>query len=413
MGLVRGNRPKRRGMREAIGVSGLCLLVVGMLISISVPAAVQSVAPSPSQRNVALGTSTAFTLSWTVVRDNSNFSDTVTSPQGRFTNVDGTVTYGVVPTVLSQTKPGVFLTTTTFVFSEQVRVPAEVVYRAYKAGASRLYYFRTFDDGFGPVTQGVTLNITGSSAAGFSLTRLSLRFDDDTALRVVDQGTKLGAYAEVSYSGTGQLQAAWEIAEPPSTQGAPVYRTLQLVRRVLAGGDRVRIPAPALPTDAPGFYLLRLRVTEPKLPVSDDELPFIRYVVARESARARPPQTLSVNTPASGALLSKGTDFTWQAVDGARAYQLELYAKGPFSVADTLPSLGGDGGGEGGVPAGWQPSGPPTAGVLVPGDRTRAMLSALGDTHLKSGYVYRWRVLAIGESGETIAVSPWREVRTP
>ncbi|HKK07217.1 MAG TPA: hypothetical protein VKA50_15360 [Gammaproteobacteria bacterium] len=404
----------KRAIRALVGV---WLFGLGMLMSVGAQADVTSVSASPSQRNVALGTSTAFTLTWTVVRDNGNAGPTVTSTQGSFQSAAGDVVYGTVPTTLTQSQPIPPPTTasipTTFTFRESLRVPTDVIYRAYKSGATRIYYVRTFTDSVTALPGQVVLDITGSSAAGFSLTRLSLRFDDDTALRVVGQGTKLGAYAEVSYTGTGQLQAAWEIAEPPSTQGQPVYRTLQLVRRVLAGGDRVRIPAPALPTDAPGFYLLRLRVTEPKLPVSDDELPFIRYVVARESARARPPQTLSVNTPASGALLSKGTDFTWQAVDGARAYQLELYAKGPFSVADTLPSLGGDGGGEGGVPAGWRPSGPPTAGVLVPGDRTRAMLSALGDTHLKSGYVYRWRVLAIGESGETIAVSPWREVRTP
>ncbi len=408
-------------MRNLTAKFAFLVVLAAWLVSNAAHASVSSVSVSPSPHSVPLGTPSAYTLTWTVVRDNtSNPGTTVTSSQGVFQNVDGTVTFGTVPTVLSQTKPlpgGVVAAPppTTFTIYESLRVPVDVVYRAYKLGYRRIYYYRVFSDppaGSSSAAVAV-IDITGSSAAGFSVTRLSLRFDDDSALRVVDQGSKLGAYAEVSFTGTGQLQAAWEIAEPPSTQGQPVYRTLQLVRRALAGGERVRIPAPALPTDTPGFYLLRLRVTEPQLPVSVEELPFIRYVVARASARTRPPRTLRVEVPAPGALLAKGTDFAWQGIDGARAYQLELYAKGPASVGDNLPNLGSDGAGEGGVPPDWRPSGPPTAGVLVPGDRTRAALSALSDTHLKPGYVYRWRVLAIGESGQTIAVSPWREVRTP
>ena len=416
-------------LRNLTAKFAVLLVFAAWLVSNTAQASIASVSASPSPHSVPLGTPSAYTLTWTVVRDNtSNPGPTVTSSQGVFQNVDGTVTFGTVPTVLSQTKAvptggAAAPPPTTFVFRESLRVPVDVVYRAYKLGYRRIYYYRVFNDppagsSFGAAA---VIDITGSSAAGFSITRLSLRFDDDTALRVVDQGSKLGAYAEVSYTGTGQLQAAWEIAEPPSTQGRPVYRTVQLVRRALAGSDRVRIPAPALPTDTPGFYLLRLRVTDPQLPVSVDELPFIRYVVARASARTRPPETLRVDVPAPGALLAKGTDFAWQAIDGARAYQLELYAKGPASVGDTLPNLGSDGGSDGGTdgpggrgtPAHWRPSGPPTAGVLLPGDRTRARLSALSDTHLKSGYVYRWRVLAIGESGQALAVSPWREVRTP
>lgn len=400
-------------MGQIIRIFGLWILVAGMLLPGLAQAGISSVTPSPSQRNVALASSTSFTATWNVVRNNlpSTFPPgaTVTSVQGKFTNIDNTVTYGVVPATLSQTRPLVG-PSTTFVFTERVRVPAEVAYRAYKSGAMAVYYNRAFsDDGFtsSSFIGVVKLNITGSSAAGFSLSRLSLRFDDDTALRVVDKGAKLRAYADVTYTGTGLLQGAWEIAEPPTTLGKPIYQTLQLVRRMLVGSGQERIYAPPLPTGTRGFYLLRLRVTKPQLPVPVAELPFIRYVVSHQAVHWHPAQVLTVTAPAPGAVLGKDTGFAWQEVAGARAYQVELYAKGPFSVIDTLPDLGSVA-----DTKQWRPSGAPVAGVLVPGDRTSAGLSALGDAHLKSGYVYRWRVLAIGKDGGLLAVSPWREVHT-
>lgn len=399
----------------AIGI----LLAAGLSVRVA-DASLSSVTPTPSQRNVALATANAFSVTWTVVRNNAPNTPppgaTVTSSQGVFTDATGNV-LGTVPTVLSQTQgvppPGAGPPPpTTFFFHESVQVPQQVVYRAFKAGITFFYYTRVFTDSGGLTsTLGrMVLNITGSAAAGFNLTRLSLRFDDNTALRVAGQGEKLHAYADVSFTGTGQLQAVWEIATPPSTQGEPVYQTLGLVRQVLAGGGPVRIYAPTLPTDTTGTYLLRLRVTNPPLPISVDQLPYIRYVVSRATLHPTPPQSLSVKAPAPGARLAKDTRFQWQAVAGAKAYQVELYSKGVYSIADTLPSLGTAGADEG---QRWRPSGPPVAGVLVPGNRTSARLSALGDTHLKAGYAYRWRVLAIGADGGLVAVSPWREVHTP
>jgi hypothetical protein len=121
-----------------------------------------------------------------------------------------------------------------------------------------------------------------------------------------------------------------------------------------------------------------------------------------------PAISLSLVTPPNQILLAPDTAFAWEAIRGARAYQLELYAK-PRGAGDGLPDLGGP---TDTAPPTLPPT-PPVTGMLVPGAQTRAVLSGAARAHLLSSHSYLWRVLAIGGDGSIVGESPVRELRMP
>ncbi len=274
---------------DRLARSGAARLVAALMLGAasmapSAQADVSSVTTTPAAVNVAVTRATAVAVTWNMVRDNTGtVGATVSSDHGVFRagSASGPV-LGVVNRSLSATKP-VSGTSTVFSISESVSVPASVTYQAVKLGAATVVYVRRFSD-CATCTAGsgvVVLPLTGGAGAAFSVSRLSLRFDDDAPVRIVSQGATLHAYAELTFTGGGVLKGEWQVASPPSARSKePHYRSLAPVSRALAGGERVRIEAPALPTQDKGIYLVRLRISRPALPVSVEELPFIRYVVS-------------------------------------------------------------------------------------------------------------------------------------
>jgi hypothetical protein len=367
----------------------------------------------PATQNVAFGSPASVSIVWTVRRVNTgNCGNTVSSPQG---NVIGSaaarapVTLYTVPTTLTQTKPGCTGgPDTVFVFSESVLIPQSVIQTAHDQGFSQVRYSRTFNDNIAapPITQYVTLNITSSSAAGFSLSRLALAFDNGSAVRVLDRKASTYATAEINFNGSGLLQGFWEIAGPTSTAGEPIYHPIGQVQQYLVGSTVQTLKSPLLPTDAIGLYLVRLRVTSP---APGFDVPVIRYFVADEhNAATLPTLPLSLLAPPTQALLAQDTAFAWEAIRGARVYQLEIY-EAPRLPGDNLPDLGGNA--TAASPA--LPRTPPVAGVLVPGAQTRVALSSAVRSHLTPGRRYLWRVLAISINGHVVGESPVRELRVP
>lgn len=283
--VLRPRRPRRAGSSGSVR---LALFALGWLAlwGGSVRADVSSVTTAPASVNIAIAQPTTVALTWNMVRNNTGtVGATVSSTHGVFRagSTTGPV-LGLVNAPLSATRP-ISGPSTTFSIGETVSIPASIAYHALKLGVPTVVYVRSFVD-CTACTAGsgaLVLPLSGASGAAFSVSRLSLRFDDDTAVRVVAQGAKLRAYADITFTGGGIFKGVWDIATPPSTQGKLEYRTVQRVHRALAGGDHVRLFTPALPTDEPGIYLLRLRVTQPPLPVKTDDLPFIRYVVTSEA----------------------------------------------------------------------------------------------------------------------------------
>ncbi|MDP2834061.1 MAG: hypothetical protein Q8Q28_12375 [Pseudomonadota bacterium] len=351
----------------------------------------------PSRVYVAADRAGTFTVTWQVRSSNGTW---VRSTDGSFEP-----SLGTVPMTLYQgTTAGA-----TVMFTENVRVPLAVIQKALVAagGRSSFTYRRNFSDnleasGFGEAT----VVLTGAQAAGLTATRQAIAFDDNTPVRIVAPRLLLGAWSEITLSGSGLVEGVWEIAEPPSTSGQAVFRTLRVVRQFAQGGG-LRLDSPALPTAAPGLHLLRLRLTQP---LPGFEAPEIRYFVAQPGATpvARELRALS---PLPGALLEEGTRFTWAPLEGVQSWLLVLYER-PAGLAGNLPELGAAP-----LPDAAElaqlAKAVPTAGIVVPGGQSGVALSAMARSRLKPGSAYLWRVLGVGKDAVVLGESPWRVIRVP
>ena len=379
------------------------LWLLGTLAALPACATILSITPTPGNTRVPLGGSTSVAITWNVLTVNGPF---VSSPSGTFrTNVTGPI-LGTVTRLL--TKPAAPAGTSSVTFTEVILVPMDVIYRAHKLGVTSFGYFRDFQDGSGffGTPQSVTLNITTASVAGFSLSRLALLFDNGAPVRLLGLKEPLHALAEINFTGSGLVQAVWEVAGPSSTAGQPVYRPLTSVRQYLVGGDKQVLRSPDLPTHSSGFYLVQLRITDP---APGFEQPVLRYFVSSgKPGEVLPIMPMGLVAPARLALLAPDTLFAWEPIRAARAYQLEIYARAP-TPGDMLPDLGD----ETTIATPTLPDTPAVTGMLVPGGQTRTALSSVSRSHLQAGRHYLWRVLAIGGDGNIVGASPVREIRLP
>lgn len=299
-----------------------------------------------------------------------------------------------------------------FSFSEALTVPAEVSRQAATRGARELSYVRQFSINGIPVTGVQTLRLSapipnaaqslqeGSevTASGLIVRRLALRFEDGAAVASVARAERLRALANIDYDRAGLLEAVWEVATPATTRGEPQFRRLDNVRQYLGAGQQASLRSPALPTDEPGLYLLRLRVVQPMLEQNDIVL---RYQVSGAS-RAGSERVPILNAMISQrTVLDADTEFQWRRVRNAHAYQLELYDELPESAEPKQPDN---------VPAAFDAS--PTTGLVVKGSAKRTRLSPAVLHQLLPEQTYYWRVVAVDASGIVLAASPLQTIRT-
>lgn len=388
---------------------GLVLLVLLLVPLSSTLAAVTGVLATVTPNTVPLGKSATVRVTWTISGNqavNPPLQNIITSNKAEFWN-DFYNTTNLFGTYLRQVTKSTPNSAYTVVISEVIPIPASVSYNAFKAGWNTFDIIRTFDDGGGPIASFVTVKITGSGSAGLNIGRQALYFDDGSARRLLERDTPIHAFTRLSYNGSGLIKGVWELADPTSTFGEPVYRTLQVVRQFIAAGGEVVLRSPTLPSDLQGRYLVRFRIQEP---VAFDELN-IEYFVSQPSASAEPPITIELQQPADGVVLHQGQEFRWARDPQATAYQLELFPKGLTDAPELPPEQLVDLGPQKKNPSTLE--GAPAAGALVPAKQTRLSLSALTQGHLESGHSYWWRVLAIGESGTVISQSRVREIRVP
>jgi hypothetical protein len=356
----------------------------------------------PNSQHIPVGQAMSLTVQWRVT---TGVGPLVRSNFGRFGTSD--ITFARVNTVLSQAAAG----GATVTLVETVFVPASVAVGAQKYGLSTITYERDFVDADAvPYTGAVTIDFSSALGAGFGVTREELSFDDGTPVRILQVSDALSARAELLTTGTGLLQAVWEVAGPPSTQGEPVYRPLAQVQQHLVADKPQVLESPPLPTDAPGLYLVRLRITNPTTPF---DAPVIRYFAGKgRPGHGLPPAPMALVAPANLALLSADTRFAWQAVKDARIYQLEIYAI-PKRASPALPELGGGSREPPATEVNAALRQTPLTGVLVPAKDLQTALSGTVRTHLMQGQAYYWRLLAIDGDGVVVGRSPVRELRTP
>ena len=358
--------------------------------------------------NYQVGTNSMISFNWTL-ENFGNGGGIAESSGGTFTLSTGTTIppQGGPQSLATPVAPGggaisvASPTSGQFFVAEFITVPAAAYEAARQNNLTTIYYARRFT-----TTEGTTvfaflqINLAFPAAnpnAALSLSRVALRFSDNTSVKVIKPDTHLMALADISYTGSGLLDAMWEIAEPVSTLGQPVFVPIQPVRQFLVAGGRVYLQTPPLPTQKQGLHILRLIVTQP---TPGFTLPILQYAVNPDGdvagALVLPP--VRINSPPDNALLARDTQFNWQAVKGARAYQLELFLPEqsglkPDDAAITKHS--------------------PATGVMVPAKKNTLLLGELSRNKLRPNTTYYWRILAIGDGGQILSASALREIRIP
>ncbi|TQV75135.1 hypothetical protein FLL45_09360 [Aliikangiella marina] len=335
---------------------------------------------------------------------------TTSSQQGIFINPNAREVLGVINTPLTRlTNANQFVS-----FPESIFVPASVIAQASDLGLKTIQYQRTFNIGTDPASGGAArvetdiLTIQLKSLSQLSIERIALRFDNDQIVRTIGKGEQSRVIAQINYQQAGLLDAVWEVATPPSTSSRPFYRPIQNIRRYLGAGGNALVQSPVLPAEIVGNHLVRLRVKQPQLRFSTTEL---RYVVTANSEKDLASLAkIRVMQPPENARLTSSTEFQWQTIPGADAYQLEIFAASAFEIAEKSPRYQE----EIETTNRFQvPKGSPITGILVPGETNRLSLSQVSQQHLMGNREYLWRVIAISEKGNIIAVSPIRAIKTP
>jgi len=390
----------------------LLCCVAGMLFSAAAAADIIAVSATPASQNIAVDRAVLAPLRWTVTRVEGNcLSPSITSPELRVFggNLNGPLLAAFSRT-LSQTVPcSLTPVTNTFQFPETVTLPPDLARRALQAGYSSLAVARTFDNGVASTGEAQLL-MASAAATPLSITAVRLRLAEGGSVRVLPRGAEVKVVADIEHSGGGLLQAVWELAEPASTAGEPVFRPLQLVREMLTPGESQTLTSPVLPSTTQGLYLLRLRITEPAASFAP---PVLRYVVGESGVQTLQQQSVILLSPAPAALLDDDTLFRWQPVQYVVAYRLELFLLAQSSSVPDLPALDGSEPLPDAAVIAQALALGPDSGMLLDADTRTAALSSLARDKLLPGRDYLWRVVALGADGEPVGSSPVRLLGTP
>lgn len=317
-------------------------------------------------------------------------------------------------------------------FTDIMSIPPSVARRAYQSAASgdesRFFYVRRFVSTVGGPDEyvAVTCRLTGGRArAPFALTDVKLSFDVDKPVLFVKQGEKLSAIkAEISYNGTGRLIGRWEVVMPgeelPTERDLLTEATLPVEERgqqkrytqlsrfniflppigryVLAGPDVSRVP-----NEVEGLYLVLLRIEATDDREGDSNLaaagagigvvhsggvagfpmPPLRYFVGGGPSALLTSELALLWPVENGVhLRSKPLNFSWTEIEPATFYRLEVEDAQGRAILSAL------------VPSGtWAYRAPPW------------LKDKAGDG------ILRWRVLALGQNGNSISETPWRSLR--
>ncbi len=246
--------------------------------------------------------------------------------------------------------------------------------------------------------------------AGSGLTLLagnSLETSEGALFKIFNKGASPRVKATISYTGSGLLRGVWEIAEPSSTIGTPVFHPLTHVRKFLSQLGQVTIYSPRLPGHLTGLYLVRFRITDPQAAFDS---PVIRYFINAKKQTVKPVH-MDIISPANQTRISEDTRFSWQQLNGSRAYLLEFFTPAAANPVQPATNTSEDGIASLLVPEAGLDGELPVSGMLIPSNQT--LLSKLAHTHLKAGQHYLWRVRAIDASGHVIGKSPLQAIRMP
>lgn len=293
-----------------------------------------------------------------------------------------------------------------FVLRDALNLDAATVGAWVDAGLRRVVLRRSFaDPATGASINGsVVLNLSASRlratrevapAGELAIISLQLEFDSGTNARIVGRAEPLQAVLTVQHTGSGTIRGRWQIAEPGSSEGVPVYRNLALVNANVRAAQRSIYLSPALPTGRPGAYALRFCVLEAQEagPGEDVMCPDADRIVTAtyqvQELEGEPAVVIRGLAP-DRAVAAGNSVFRWQPVPAATLYQLQVFEP---AAGDAQPAN--------------PPAGQPqfVTGMLVRGPAAETRLTALVLSRLRPGQRYLWRITAHDESGRTVGAS--------
>lgn len=320
---------------------------------------------------------------------------TISSSVGEFYAVNGEL-LGRSTTPIQSSRLTQLRATTLFVLNESLTIPLSVIRAAQQAGSSQIIYQRSFVDSQGANirTAAVSFQISsGTIASQLLVNRIQMEFDDGRKNGVFGNQATFSASAYISYQGTGLLNYTWEIASPPSTNNVPVFFPLISRKQYLLSGGQITLQSPALPSTTAGNYLVRLKIAGIR---NSENIPTLRYTI-NKSAINNPNRSVAKiiqKSPLVDTLLVPATEFTWNMMNGAAAYQLEIHTKpthniNPLAIEQDKP----------------------ITGVLIPANKTRMKVGKISRAYLIPGSTYYWRVVAINETGQIIGRSEFRRIK--
>jgi len=386
------------------GIMALMIIALSSVTGHVAKATVTSATPVPVQVSVS-PTGGAVNITWRVVHSLTAPGTATTTSPSYTINVDG-VPFATISKTLSRTTTLAAGVPETLTFTETIPVSAALAVRIAQNN-NIATIVRLFNDGFGgPQTATARLNVAGS-AGDLSINRLDLSFENGSKTRVIAQNNELFAVADINFRAKGLLQAEWRVIDSSSIRGGQFERVLSVVRRQLsaAGNGRIRLKSPKLPTGVSGLHQVRLVITDPDLRFEE---PVLRYYVSPSTLPGGGRHlSLEVIQPKENAPLHTEQQFTWLAVPGAAAYQIEIFNSGaatnPTENLSQSPLIVGP----------LDVDGTLVAGKIVPGSQTSAVLQQVSFQHLEHGRTYLWRLRAIAENGSVLAQSDLRKIQYP
>ncbi len=262
---------------------------------------------SPSSFSIPHNLATTLTLSYTFSGP-SSLNTTLQSGSGDFLAGGSVIATANTPLTakVSNGRGGV---------TETLTIPAAVSLQAEKLGTANITFSRTFSGGGVSTTTAVAITVTSGAAAGFSITSIRLYFPNGRPEVTIGRNTRLSAFADIGYTGTGRVQGYWEV------DGNLLYNVYQ----TLPFGGLVTMQTrvvPPLPTFVPGAHILRFVITSPSASVS---LPEAVYFV---TASAPGETKMMLLYPADGSEAGSGElAFQWGKAATASAYLIEFLEK--------------------------------------------------------------------------------------
>lgn len=386
---------------EDPGSSATAMAVVNL--TIPPPGSLSNARVSPSQRQVFGSGGNSLSLSWQVAAS-PDYSNGISSTSARVVDPRTRSTLTTLGGQLAASGSG------PYILSETLSIDPALVSSWLDQGLGRLLLIREFADPAGGTVEatvvlmpGRSQLVAGRNAIGGELTIQGLRLEFETGnnMALADTNDELQATLTVLHSGTGLLEGRWLIAEPGSTEGEPLFRTLALQRNNFSSAQRNILSSPKLPTNRVGKHLLRFCVSdstsgEQRENAQLSQCPLESLIVDAayqvQGAENDLIATIAGLSPSQQDVDAE-TVFSWQAVPEARVYQLHVSA---LDSAWQLPALGTE---EAVVEPRF------VVGMVLPSDTIETPLSELVRSKLEPGQHYLWRITAHDDQGHLIANS--------